>query len=367
MHDELLFAHEGPEPAPDPVALAPWKVAVVDDDESVRAITRIALAPLRVDDRPLELLEATSAAEGIALFAAHGDIALGLVDMVMEEPTAGLKVIDAVRKAQGNHKVRLVIRTGQPGHLPEERIVRENEINDYREKTELSAQKLRSVTTSAIRAYRDLDRIEADYHALAALLAELAERYATGCRGHAAAVAAVARALAELSAWPEARIAQLQHAALLHDLGLASLPGAGDGDGRLAFGRPLDAATRLRVREHALDGAQRLAMLGTAEGRLAARLALEHHERWDGNGYPQGLAGEAIAIESRLLAIANAIDARLVPPEGRTPDDAAALREHLQNEAGRAYDPVLAVLAIEHLPALLDAHRTATGASSGRP
>lgn len=365
MHDELLFAHEGPEPAPDPVALAPWKVAVVDDDESVRAITRIALAPLRVDDRPLELLEATSAAEGIALFAAHGDIALGLVDMVMEEPTAGLKVIDAVRKAQGNHKVRLVIRTGQPGHLPEERIVRENEINDYREKTELSAQKLRSMTTSAIRAYRDLDRLEADCHALAALLAELAERFATGRSGHAVAVVAVARRLAELAGWPEARIAHLQHAALLHDLGLATLSEVGDE--RLAFGRPLDAATRLRVREHALDGAQRLAMLGTAEGRLAARLALEHHERWDGNGYPQGLTGEAIAIESRLLAIANAIDARLVPPEGRTPDDAAALREHLQNEAGRAYDPVLAVLAIEHLPALLDAHRTATGASSGRP
>jgi len=365
MHDELLFAHEGPEPVPDPAASIPWKVAVVDDDESVRAITRIVLSPLRFDDRPLELLEATSADEGIALFAAHGDIALGLVDMVMEEPTAGLRVIDAVRNAQGNHKVRLVIRTGQPGHLPEERIVRENEINDYREKTELSAQKLRSVTTSALRAYRDLDRLEADYHALAALLAELAERYASGRSGHAVAVAAVASALAQWIGWPEARIARLQHAALLHDLGLATLSEAGDG--RLAFGRPLDAAARLRVREHAIDGAQRLALLGTHEGRLAAQLAREHHEHWDGSGYPQGLAGEAIAIESRLLAIANAIDARLVPSEGRTPDDAIALREHLQNEAGRAYDPVLAVLAIEHLPALLEVHRIATSTTSGRP
>lgn len=365
MHDELLFAHEGPEPAPDPAALTPWKVAVVDDDESVRTITRIALGPLRVDDRPVQLLEASSAAEGIALFAAHGDIALGLVDMVMEEPTAGLKVIDAVRNAQGNHKVRLVVRTGQPGHLPEERIVRDHEINDYREKTELSAQKLRSVTTSAIRAYRDLDRLETDYHMLAALLSELAERWTTGRSGHAMAVAALLRTLAGLAAWPEARIAQLQHAALLHDLGLANLSVTADGG--LAFGQPLAAETLLAVREHALDGAQRLAMLGTPEGRLAARLAREHHERWDGGGYPQGLAGAAIAIESRLLALANAIDTRLVPPEGREPDDAAALRLHLEAEAGRAYDPDLAALVIEHLPALLEAHRAATGFPAARP
>lgn len=364
MHDEMLFAHEGSEPAPDPAALAPWKVAVVDDDESVRAITRIALGSLRIDDRPLKLLEATSAAEGIALFAAHGDIALGLIDMVMEEPAAGLKVIDTVRNVQGNHKVRLVVRTGQPGHLPEERIVRENEINDYREKTELSAQKLRSVTTSAIRAYRDLDRLETDYHALAVMLAELAERCTTGQSGHATAVAAVVKALAGRAGWPEARIVQLQHAALLHDLGLASLLVLGDT--RLAFGYPLDAASRQRVREHALEGGQLLALLGTAEGRLAARLAREHHERWDGGGYPQGLAGTAIAIESRLLAIANAIDVRLVPPEGRAPDDTDALREHLQAEAGRAYDPDLAALAIEHLPGLLAAHRAAIGASNGR-
>jgi response regulator RpfG family c-di-GMP phosphodiesterase len=341
MHDEMLFASEGPEPQPEAGAPSPWKIAVVDDDESVRAITRLALAQVRVDGRPLELLEATSAAEGIALFAAHDDIALGLVDMVMEEPTAGLRVVDAVRKEQGNHKVRLVVRTGQPGHLPEEHIVREHEVNDYREKTELSAQKLRSVATHAIRAYRDLDRLEADRHALAALLAELAERCIRGHGGHARAVAALAHALAGLAGWPQARITALQHAALLHDLGMAGL------------------------RRHAADAANLLTMLDTAEGRLAARLAREHHERWDGQGHPQGLAGEAISAESRLLAIANAIEVRIVPPDGRTPDDPAALREHLEAEAGRAYDPGLAMLAARHLPQLLEVHRIAAAAASG--
>jgi len=301
MHDEMLFANEGPEPLPEGGGFVPWKVAVVDDDDSVRAITRLALGMLKVDGRPLELLEAASAAEGIALFAAHADIALGLVDMVMEEPAAGLKVIDTVRNELGNHKVRLVVRTGQPGHLPEERIVRDHEVNDYREKTELSAQKLRSVTTNAIRAYRDLDRLEADYHALIALLAEPVEQ--DGRSGPAAGVAVLSQALAGLAGWPQTHIALLQHAARLHDLE-----------------RRLDAQARQRLREHAHEGARMLS----------------------------------------VLTLANAIDARLLPTGGCTPDDAAALRAHLEAEAGHAYDPALAALALAHLPQLLDAHRAAT-------
>lgn len=359
MHDELLFANEGPDPAPEAEAPPPWKVAVIDDDESVRAITRLALALLKVDGRPLQLLEAASAAEGIALFEAHPDIALGFVDMVMEEPSAGLKVVDAVRGAQGNHKVRLVVRTGQPGHLPEERIVRDYEVNDYREKTELSAQKLRSVATSAIRAYRDLDRMESDYHALAALLAEVAEQQVSGHAGHADGVAALLKTLGALAGLPATRVVTLQHAALLHDLGLVALPEGRDGT--ISAGRRIDDETHRRVRDHAAGGAHLLAVLASPEGQLAARLAREHHERWDGTGYPDGLAGEAIALESRLLALANALDMQLAPVDGSPAADAAAIRVSIEAEAGRAYDPALAALALAHLPLLVDVHRRSPG------
>lgn len=359
MHDELLFANEAPDSAPQAEALPPWKVAVIDDDDSVRAITRLALAPLKVDGRPLRLLEAASAAEGIALFAAHPDIALGLVDMVMEDPSAGLKVVDAVRGAQANHKVRLVVRTGQPGHLLEERIVRDYEVNDYREKTELSAQKLRSVATNAIRAYRDLDRIESDYRALAALLAEFAEWRVSGRPGHSDGVAALLKALGTLAGLPANRVVTLQHAALLHDLGLVALPEARDG--AITAGRRIDEETRRRVRDHVLDGARLLAVLASPEGQLAARLAREHHERWDGAGYPDGLAGEAIALESRLLALANALDMQLAPVDGSPAADTPTIRASLEAEAGRAYDPVLAAVAIDHLALLMDVHGRGTG------
>lgn len=359
-NDELLFAAEASGGAPPPEAIAPWKVAVVDDDESVRAITRLALGHLRIDGRPLDLLEASSAEEGIALFATHPDIAVGLIDMVMEEPCAGLRVISAVREQQGNRRTRLVVRTGQPGHLPEERVIRDYDINDYREKTELSAQKLRTVAHAAIRSFRDIVVVEDAFHGMVELLTRVVDEKIAEYFPHAMATAAIAATLGGFAGLPATRVEAMRHASMLRDLGLLRLP-PGVRSALLQY-ESLDGEARKAVLEHPLVGAALLERLASVEGRLAARLAQEHHERWDGSGYPEGLRGEAISPEARLMAVANLIDARLsAGPDAELPAAHAALREALAEQSGRALDPQFVALALAHLDALLAARTKARG------
>lgn len=351
MNDELQFAAESPEEGLDAAPVAPWKVAVIDDDESVRAITRLALGQLKVDGRPLDLLEASSAEEGIALFATHPDIALGLVDMVMEEPGAGLRVISAVREQQGNRRTRLVVRTGQPGHLPEDRVIRDYDINDYREKTELSAQKLRTVAHSAIRSFRDIVEIEGAFHGIVELLSRVVDESLTEYFPHAVASAEVAAELGRLVGLPATRVEAVRHAAVLRDVGLLRLP-QGVRHALLQYAT-LDGEGRRAVLDHPLVGSRLLDRLATVEGRLAAQLAREHHERWDGQGYPDGLRGEAIGVESRLLAIANLVDAQLCVAPERAPAAPEALRSALAAQSGQALDPTLVALALANFDGLL--------------
>lgn len=351
MNDELLFAAEGPDEGLDAAPVTPWKVAVVDDDESVRAITRLALGQLKVDGRPLDLLEASSAEEGIALFATHPDIALGLIDMVMEEPSAGLRVITAVREQQGNHRTRLVVRTGQPGHLPEDRVIRDYDINDYREKTELSAQKLRTVAHSAIRSFRDIVEIEGAFHGMVELLSRVVDESLAEYFPHAMASAEVAAEMGRLMGLPATRVEAVRHAAVLRDVGLLRLP-QGVRNALLQY-ETLDGEGRQAVLDHPLVGSRLLDRLATVEGRLAAQLAREHHERWDGQGFPNGLRGEAIGLESRMLAIANLVDAQLSATADRAPGTADSLRAALAAQSGGALDPSLVALAVANLEGLV--------------
>lgn len=139
-----------------------WKVLVVDDDEQVHAVTRMVLADFELDGRSLEFLHAHSGAEAQSLVDAHDDIAIVLLDVVMESNEAGLETVRYIRDVVKNKNVRIILRTGQPGSAPEQRVIREYDINDYREKTELTSHKLQTSIFSALRSYRDI--VELDRH-----------------------------------------------------------------------------------------------------------------------------------------------------------------------------------------------------------
>lgn len=161
LDDELLFAEdEGALPAPEPTSARVWKVAVIDDEPAIHDVTRLALGGLKVDGHPLALLTAHSAAAGRAILQAHADVAVVLLDVVMEADDAGLALVRWIRETLGNTRVRIVLRTGQPGHAPEQRVMLDHDINDYRDKTEVTAQRLVTTVVGAIRSYRDLCTIE---------------------------------------------------------------------------------------------------------------------------------------------------------------------------------------------------------------
>ncbi|MBU6199454.1 MAG: DUF3369 domain-containing protein [Xanthomonadaceae bacterium] len=144
----------------------PWKVLIVDDEPEVHAVTRLVLGNFRFADRPLQFLNASSAAQAETILREHPDVAVMLLDVVMETDRAGLDLVRIVRERHGNHFVRIVLRTGQPGQAPEQHVIANYDINDYKEKTELTAQKLATTMFAALRSYRDMRLIEASRRGL---------------------------------------------------------------------------------------------------------------------------------------------------------------------------------------------------------
>jgi signal transduction histidine kinase len=136
-----------------------WKVAVIDDDPAVHDGTRFALYDYTLHGHGLEILSAYSATEGRELLRAHPDTAIVLLDVVMETDAAGLHLVDYIRSELKNETVRIILRTGQPGQAPERRVIVDYDINDYKAKTELTADKLFTTLTAALRSYQQLSRM----------------------------------------------------------------------------------------------------------------------------------------------------------------------------------------------------------------
>ena len=158
MSDEILFAEDVEEHLNEDQGR--WKVLIVDDEPEVHAVTKLALSDFVFQDKRLEFISAYSGAEAKRVFTDHKDIAVVLLDVVMETDDAGLKVADFVRNEAMNNFTRIILRTGQPGQAPERDVIINYDINDYKSKTELTAQKLFTVVIAALRSYRDITVIE---------------------------------------------------------------------------------------------------------------------------------------------------------------------------------------------------------------
>ncbi|MFN5408546.1 DUF3369 domain-containing protein [Bradyrhizobium sp.] len=136
-----------------------WKIAVIDDDHAVHEGTRFALSDYNLNGQGLEILSAYSAAEGRTLMREHPDVAAVLLDVIMETDVAGLELVEYIRNEIRNETVRIILRTGQPGQAPERRVIVQYDINDYKAKTELTADKLFTSLTAALRSYQQLERM----------------------------------------------------------------------------------------------------------------------------------------------------------------------------------------------------------------
>ena len=151
-------------------------VLVVDDDETVIQVTRLVLSRYRFEDKALDLICACSAQEAIKILSQRGDIAIVLLDVVMESDDSGFEVVSFIRNNQHNYTTRILLRTGQPGLAPERQVINEYDINDYIAKTEATTDRLNLSITNALRSYRDI--LRAEHLARRVVTAELKQQQA---------------------------------------------------------------------------------------------------------------------------------------------------------------------------------------------
>lgn len=521
MNDELLFQDETDEPelvAGDSND-GSWKILIVDDEPEVHAVTKLALSDFTFNDKGLQFVSAYSGNEAKEAFKAHSDIAVVLLDVVMEEDDSGLQVAEYIRDEIHNHFCRIILRTGQPGQAPEKHVIINYDINDYKSKTELTAQKLFTVVISALRSYNDIIVIEENRAGLQKIVEASADLFCArsletfiqgmvqqlasilGCskdaayitsavatpqplyqpaseelfvfagngeyanhegqpleqvvEGHQLAschqalerkdiiygedhlvafcksksrrssllylsglprkltrldkklidvfaqnvqlafdnvlstrdiedtqqeiierlgaamehdtstslqlrrVRMMCRLLAEKAGLVDSDVELFCMAVPLHDVGSAKIPKA-------VFVKPgeLNEAERESVKRHTEYGYQLLKDSTRPVIQMAATLAYQHHERWDGSGYPNGLKGEQIALEARITAIVDVFDALYNERPHKPAWPMEKVVEAIEAERGKHFDPTMVDLLMESIDEILDIQQQASLSNS---
>jgi response regulator RpfG family c-di-GMP phosphodiesterase len=456
----------------------------------------------RFENRPITFFSAYSGAETIRVMDAHPETAVILLDVVMETETAGLDVVSHIRQNLQNKLVRIVLRTGQPGKAPQRSIFDRFDINDYKEKTELTAQKLFTTVTAALRSFRDLTAIEKNRRGLqkvldastnlyriralkplaqgalqylsailgrdeivlhlqpsgaaatvenqsivvlaatgnlkrAADVSDLPPRvrsvlqeaciqkrslfqdkafigyfpsrtgaifliYLSGCKPlapleqnlirvfsanlavafdnyalnreiidtqqevitilgdvaenrsssrsrHATRVAEGAFLLARLAGMKPDEALQLRMAAPLHDLGKVGIP-----DAILLKPDRLTSKEHDIVEQHARFGSDLLKKSAHRLLQTAAALALQHHENWDGTGYPEGRKGQETVYVSRIVSLVDTFDALTHPQVYRKAWSIDQAMTYITKEREKRFDPALVDLFLQEAFGFID-------------
>jgi CheY-like chemotaxis protein len=135
-----------------------WKILVADDSQSVLDLSDMVLAGVVFDRRPVSLFFATSATEAQRVLSEYGheNFALALIDVVMEDESAGLRLVKHIRATLGNRTMRLILRTGQPRPALPESALLHYDIDDFRSKADLRTDQLVTLVISALGRHRDI-------------------------------------------------------------------------------------------------------------------------------------------------------------------------------------------------------------------
>jgi response regulator RpfG family c-di-GMP phosphodiesterase len=511
MNDDFLFAEDEKDTSTE--NLGSWKILIVDDEPEVHTVTKLVLNDFILNGKTIEFISANSGEEAKAMFREHNDIAVVLLDVVMETDDAGLQVANYVRNELDNHFTRIILRTGQPGQAPEKDVIINYDINDYKSKTELTAQKLFTVIIAALRSYRDIMVIEENRAGLEKIIDASVDLFSSqslekfmqgiiqqlasilGCSKDAAyittAVATTSRTLdvnndkrdddelyvfagngeysakegvalknavsdkeyalcvqamrdkqivyaddhvvaycnskshkgaflylsglprrlcesdkhlikrfsnsvqlafdnvlktvdlegtqreiierlghalehessdanhikrmAEMAglmanklSMPEQEIDTFKLAVSLHDVGTSRVPKS-----ILHKTTALTGDDIFAIRQHAEFGYQILNDSSRPTIQLAATLARQHHERWDGEGYPEGLKGEEIDQKSRIATLIDVFDALLNERPYKPAWSVEKVVNTLKEESGRHFEPTLVTRLLNNLPAFL--------------
>lgn len=484
-----------------------WKIIIADDEEGVHQITKIVLKDLELFGRKIEFISTFSGEETKKVIKENPDTALILLDVVMETDDAGLKVAEYIREELKNNLVRIVLRTGHPGQAPERKVIIDYDINDYKEKTELTSQKLFATVVTAIRSYKDIlvieenrralerliesspkifelqslgkfvsavlsqmisimslsknttfystagfaatkDLITGDFKILAGagnyknevqknirdvldpkvlsfidkalsrkesvfengryvayfrsengaeniiytetnrelssldknlismfcnnvsiafenmylnkeiedtqkeiiyILGEVTEGRSIDIGNHIKKVSKYCELLAKKYGLSEEEVEIIKIASLIHDIGKIIVPDA-------ILNKPgrLTAEEFELIKEHSMTGYNILKNSDRKILKSAAIIAKEHHERYDGKGYPLGLKGEDIHLYGRIACVADVFDALSSSRVYKEPWDIKDVIQYFKSEKGGQFDPKLVDILIENIDEFLD-------------
>lgn len=472
------------------------KVLIVDDEPTVHDITALVLKNFRYKGYRLELSSAYSASEAREVLASGGPFALILLDVIMETDDAGLSLARYIREELKDPMVRIVLRTGQPGMVPQRQVMREYEIDDYKEKAELTSERFDATVTASIRTYLGFRRLEQNRQGLIRILdairdvessdmddnlgarildqldsvigrtegpglgsaiiarEEQGDRIISG-RGihkdlqdrrleeldnpdiarmiretlktghtlhsgrhimttllqnnevrylaylenaedfsemenylielysshlnvtvvnkiltrelvntqreiistlsevietrsdetgkHVQRVGALAKLLAEKKGFNSAECELILYAAPLHDIGKVGIP-----DDILKKPGTLTEQEFEIMKTHSLVGYEILKSSKKDILQLGAKICLEHHEWWNGNGYPNRLSGANISVEARICYIADVLDALRSKRVYKDAIDLDEAMEIIRQARGTQFDPELVDLLFEN-------------------
>ena len=157
---DLLFQNDDAEPAIPAATSLPWTILIIGDEPEVHAATRLALSDTTFQNRPRAFVSAFSAAQARELLPTLANVAIVLLDVVMETDEAGLELVRFIREELNWQATRIILRTGQPGLAPEQDVILHYDINDYKAKTELTQTRLFTAVVVALRGYRHLINLE---------------------------------------------------------------------------------------------------------------------------------------------------------------------------------------------------------------
>jgi response regulator RpfG family c-di-GMP phosphodiesterase len=329
----------------------PWKILIVDDDMDIHDVTEMALRRLVYDNRPLAFINAYSASEAIVQLEKHPDIAIALLDVVMESDTSGLDLVKTIREDMGNSNIRIIVRTGNPGLAPEESVTLNYDINDYRGKTELTAQSLRTAVITALRSYMALvtitglkQEIDDTQRELIYSLGEIAESRCIDNGQHVKRVGCISSFLARKLGFSLHDTEILHLASSMHDVGKIAID-----DKILNKPGKLTAEEFEQVKNHCLFGYELLKNSKRELLKAAAIIAYEHHENYDGSGYPNHLKADEIHLTSRIVALVDVFDALATKRVYKEKWPQEEIIEFIREQRGIKFDPKIVDIFLENL------------------
>jgi putative two-component system response regulator len=361
------------------------EILIADDDDDIRLAFSLAFSR-----RGWVCHEAATAAEALAMIRRRPDIGIVFTDIHMPGES-GLQCMERVRADDEERNLEFVVITGNAGVSEavsalrlgaRDFLMKPIKIEDvwrtldtclkrFRAREENRELRKRIVSEIGSKNSRILALVhEIDTARLESLetLAIAAEHRDNETGAHIRRIGAYAQVLAKALGWPPARVECLGRAAQLHDIGKVGVP-----DSVLQKKGPLTPQEWVVMKKHAEIGSRILGASRSEAMQVAAQIALSHHERWDGTGYPQGLAGEAIPIEARIVAVCDVYDAlRSARPYKPAIDHRTTMKILLEGDERthpRQFDPAILDLFAknEHTLAALHDHHSDADGDAGEP